>query len=40
MPPEITYKQTKESLKSEPKNIELLTAYTKRETKMAMTGFS
>ena len=38
MPPEITYQETKEKIVREKRNIELLSAYTKRENKIALTG--
>jgi len=38
MPPEITYQETKEKVVRERKNIELLSAYTKRENRIALMG--
>lgn len=38
MPPERTYRQTKEKVTVEKKNIELLSAYTKRQNKIALTA--
>jgi hypothetical protein len=38
MPPEITYQETKEKIIRDKRSIELLSAYTKRENKIALTG--
>jgi hypothetical protein len=38
MPPEVTYQETKEKIVRERKNVELLSAYTKRETRIALMG--
>jgi len=38
LPPEVTYQETKQRVVKEKKNIEYLTSYTKRETKIALVG--
>ena len=38
LPPEVTYQESKQRIKKEQKNIEHLSAYTKRENRIAMVG--